>query len=171
MSKQERGRLAILRRCEKENLADDEVEIRNIRASTNAPSVVATCTTNRNGESVGARFNHDFGGSKPMQLFAAVQGKAERTDGMRCTTYTQLPVAFCGGINAKTDPLAGLMLSMCPCNTSGPTFLEAAPALAIGCVVLDIFLLALVVIPRQLKAWRIRLPDTRKAIQIATIPN
>jgi PAS domain S-box-containing protein len=44
--------------------------------------------------------------------------------------------------------------------STGPAFLEAAPALAAGCVVLDIGRPSAggLVIPRQLKAWRIGLP-------------
>src|SRR5258705_2382183 len=35
-----------------------------------------------------------------------ISPKESRT-GMRCTTLTQLPVAFCGGNRANTEPLAG----------------------------------------------------------------
>src|SRR5260370_21043263 len=34
--------------------------------------------------------------------------------GMRCTTLTQLPLAFCGGRIENSAPLAGLMLSTEP---------------------------------------------------------
>ena len=34
-----------------------------------------------------------------------------RRTGTRCTTFTQLPVAFCGGSKANSAPVAGLMLS------------------------------------------------------------
>ena len=36
--------------------------------------------------------------------------------GMRCTTLTQFPVAFCGGMRANTAPLAGLMVATRPLN-------------------------------------------------------
>jgi hypothetical protein len=34
--------------------------------------------------------------------------------GRRCTTFTQLPEAFCGGRIANYAPVAGLMLSTTP---------------------------------------------------------
>lgn len=37
--------------------------------------------------------------------------------GMRCTTFTKLPVAFSGGKRLKTDPVPGLRLSTVPVNT------------------------------------------------------
>ena len=33
-----------------------------------------------------------------------------RRTGTRCTTLTQLPLAFCGGISAYSEPVAGLRL-------------------------------------------------------------
>ena len=38
--------------------------------------------------------------------------------GRRCTTFTQLPEAFCGGRIANSDPAAGLMLETTPSQTS-----------------------------------------------------
>ena len=35
---------------------------------------------------------------------------------MRCTTFTQLPLAFCAGSSENSEPLAGLMLSTVPCH-------------------------------------------------------
>src|SRR5699024_3412201 len=46
---------------------------------------------------------------------SACASMAMRT-GMRCTTLTQLPVAFCGGSSDDTAPEAGLMLSTWPCQ-------------------------------------------------------
>jgi hypothetical protein len=37
--------------------------------------------------------------------------------GMRCTTFTKLPVAFSGGKRLKTEPVPGLRLSIVPANT------------------------------------------------------
>src|SRR4030095_9520727 len=37
--------------------------------------------------------------------------------GIRCTTFTKLPVAFSGGNRLKTDPVPGLRLSIVPVNT------------------------------------------------------
>src|SRR5829696_2882557 len=36
--------------------------------------------------------------------------------GRRCTTFTQLPEAFCGGRMANSAPVAGLMLSTSACQ-------------------------------------------------------
>ena len=37
--------------------------------------------------------------------------------GMRCTTFTQLPEAFCAGSTENSAPLAGEMLSTVPRQT------------------------------------------------------
>ena len=37
--------------------------------------------------------------------------------GMRCTTFTQLPLAFCAGRMENSEPLAGAMLCTVPDHT------------------------------------------------------
>src|SRR5690606_37830789 len=41
---------------------------------------------------------------------AGLISSSSRRTGTRCTTLTQLPVAFSGGSKAKSDPAPGLML-------------------------------------------------------------
>ena len=50
----------------------------------------------------------------------ALLGISRSRTGRRCTTFTQLPDAFCGGSSANSAPVAGLMLSTSACQmTSG----------------------------------------------------
>ena len=50
-------------------------------------------------------------GGSPASLFTSM-----RTE-MRCTTFTQLPDAFCGGSTANSAPVACAMLTTVPCQT------------------------------------------------------
>src|SRR5262245_27860870 len=45
-------------------------------------------------------------------------GNSRSRTGRRCTTFTQLPEAFCGGSTANSAPVAGLMLSISACQTT-----------------------------------------------------
>ena len=48
----------------------------------------------------------------PARSFGPSAGGSTRMrTGMRCTTFTQLPEAFCAGSTLKVAPEAGLMLS------------------------------------------------------------
>ena len=38
--------------------------------------------------------------------------------GMRCTTFTQLPEAFCGGSTANSAPVAWAMLGTLPVHSA-----------------------------------------------------
>ena len=41
-----------------------------------------------------------------------------RRTGMRCTTLTQLPVAFCAGSTENSEPDAGLIEATCAFHSS-----------------------------------------------------
>lgn len=63
-------------------------------------------------------------------LRPAIRGRGERSSmairiGTRCDTFTQLPLAFCAGNTANSDPVPWPMLSTCPLSDDPTRYVAA----------------------------------------------
>ena len=76
---------------------EDYFEVATVRVVAVVSTVTVALVPTRNGK------------------FGSDAATAIRT-GTRCVTFTQLPVAFCGGSSEKAAPLARLMFSTRPSN-------------------------------------------------------